>query len=80
MQKGNNCNINIAKNGDDFQNNASLYVANMESNAKMLHKKNKCKDSKFMYSYINFNSFEEALKFSPRLSICQYCFPNQKDD
>lgn len=72
--------ILIAQNGKDFQNNASLYVANMESNAKMLHKKNNCKDSKFMDKYINFDSFEEALKFIPRLSICQKCFPTQHDD
>ena len=72
--------ILIAQNGKDFQSNATLYVANMESNAKMLHKKNNCKDSRFMYKYINFDSFEEALNFIPRLSICQSCFKNQKDE
>ena len=43
----------------------------------MLHIKNCCKDSKFMYEYINFKSLDEAKEFTPRLSMCQKCFPDQ---
>lgn len=67
------------KNGTDFQQNASEYVANMYKNKKTLHRKNCCKDSIFMYEYMNFQSFEKALNFVPRLSLCQRCFPDQYD-
>lgn len=69
--------IKTAKSGEDFQKNASQYVANMCENKKMLHIKNCCKDSKFMYEYINFKSLDEAKEFTPRLSMCQKCFPDQ---
>lgn len=67
------------QNGDNFQKNASEYVANMYENKKMLHKKNCCKDSHFMYEYMNFQSLEKAMNFIPRLSLCQKCFPIQHD-
>ena len=69
--------IRTAKSGEDFQKNASQYVANMCENKKMLHIKNGCKDSKFMYKYIDFESLDEAKGFTPRLSMCQICFPDQ---
>ena len=71
--------IKKAKSGSDFQKNASEYVANMYENKKMLHKKNCCKDSKFMYEYLNFDSLDEARTFEPRLSFCQKCFSNKQN-
>lgn len=63
-----------AKCGKDFQENSKKFVANMHQNKKMLHKKNCCKDSKFMYEYVDFDNLEDAKNFEPRLSFCQICF------
>lgn len=69
--------IKKAENGEDFLKNASELVVNMYENKKMLHRKNCCKDSRFMYEYINVGSLDDAKKFTPKLTLCQKCFPNQ---
>lgn len=63
----------------DFLEHAKPFAANMEKNRKMLHRTGyeKCYNSKFMYKYIDFDTLEESESFSPRLSKCQICFPEQ---
>jgi hypothetical protein len=70
--------VKKAKNGEDFLSNAKLYVANMEGNKKTLHIKARCPHSKFLYSYVDFDTLQEAESFKPVLSKCEKCFPNQK--
>lgn len=71
--------IKTARCGKDFMATAKKYVANMEKNKKMLHIKGykKCSWSKFLESYIDFDTLEEAEAFSPRISKCQRCFEDQ---
>ena len=71
--------VKTAKNGKEFLSEAKLYVANMEKNKKMLHIRGckNCHWASFMYSYIDFDTLEEAEAFSPRLAKCENCFSNQ---
>lgn len=66
--------------GEEYQKMAKEYVVNMVGNRKMLHKKNRCYHSKFLYEYLDFDSFEEAETMFPKVAICQKCFPLQKDE
>jgi hypothetical protein len=73
-------NVKKAKNGEDFLNNAKFYVANMEGNKKTLHKKAGCPHSRFLYTYVDFDTLQEAESFTPVLSKCEKCFPDQKNE
>ena len=66
-----------AKNGEDFRNHAKKYVANMVKNNCTLHIKEGCSKSRFMYSYVDFDTLEEAEAFKPVFRKCIDCFPEQ---
>lgn len=67
-----------ATNGAIFIEEAKEFVANMEGNKKMLHRKGNpsCPWASFLETYVDFETLEEAENFLPRLSKCQKCFNN----
>lgn len=71
--------IKTANCGEEFANDAKSFVVNMYRNKKMLHIKNcpRCRHSKFLYQYLDFDTIEEAETFPLVFSKCQLCFPNQ---
>lgn len=79
VYEGHNMVLKKAKNGEDFLNSAKKYVANMEGNKKTLHIKgtSRCAPSKFLYTYVDFDTLDEAEAFTPVLCKCQTCFPEQ---
>ncbi|MGN8921153.1 hypothetical protein ACTNB0_08700 [Lachnospiraceae bacterium HCP28S3_F9] len=69
----------VANTGGEYQEHAKEYVVNMCRNRKMVHKKNGCYQSKYLFESISFESLEEVKKLPFKVNYCELCFPNQKD-
>ena len=67
----------IANQGEEYQQQAKEYVVNMCRNRKMLHRKNCCYDSKFLYEFISFENKKDIEGLPFIVAECQKCFPNQ---
>lgn len=70
----------IANNGNEYQEHVKPYVVNMCKNRKMVHKKNGCYHSGYLFETISFDSFEETRKLPFKVNYCEICFPNQTND
>ena len=74
--------INV-RNSKEFieKSKGHKYAANMTGNKKTVHIicNDDCYDSDKLYSFIPFDDLNEVLSFTPRLHLCEKCFPNQEE-